>query len=349
MGIKGYKAFNKDMKCRGFQYEEGQIYEMEEEPNCCNNGFHFCENPLDTLNYYDLCNSEFAEVEAIGDIDKGNDDTKMATNKIKIGAKLDLKGFIKASFDFLWEKCKINDIEKDKMVQASSGEYSQLASSGEHSKLASSGEYSQLASSGEYSQLASSGEHSKLASSGDNSKLASSGYNSQLASSGCNSKLASSGYNSQLASSGDYSKLASSGYNSQLASSGKYSQLASSGYNSKLASSGYNSKLASSGYNSQLASSGDYSQLASSGEYSNISHDKGIENVVCNIGICGKAKGKKGDILVLAEYERLDLPEYNTYVYKPICVKSKKIDGKTIKEDAYYKLENKKFVEADND
>jgi hypothetical protein len=295
MGIKGYKAFNKDMKCRGFQYEEGQIYEMEEEPNCCNNGFHFCENPLDTLNYYDLCNSEFAEVEAIGDIDKGNDDTKMATNKIKIGAKLDLKGFIKASFDFLWEKCKINDIEKDKMVQASSGEYSQLASSGEHSKLASSG------------------------------------------------------YNSQLASSGDYSKLASSGYNSQLASSGKYSQLASSGYNSKLASSGYNSKLASSGYNSQLASSGDYSQLASSGEYSNISHDKGIENVVCNIGICGKAKGKKGDILVLAEYERLDLPEYNTYVYKPICVKSKKIDGKTIKEDAYYKLENKKFVEADND
>ena len=263
MGIKGYKAFNKDMTCRGFQYEENKEYEIEEKPKCCGNGFHFCENPLDTLNYYDLCNSTFAEVEAIGDINKPDkedrEDSKIATNKIKIGAKLDLTGFIKASVDFLWEKCKIKDKKQDEDVQASSGDYSQLASSGDNSKLASSG------------------------------------------------------------------------------------------YNSKLASSGDNSKLASSGYNSKLASSGDYSQLASSGYYSNISHDKGIENVVCNIGIYGKARGVKGDILVLAEYEKIDSPEYRTYVYKPICVKSKKIDGKIIKENTYYKLENKKFVEVEDD
>ena len=290
MEIKGYKAFNKDMTCRGFQYEENKEYEIEGKPKCCGNGFHFCENPLDTLNYYDLCNSTFAEVEAIGDINKPDkedrEDSKIATNKIKIGAKLNLTGFIKASVDFLWEKCKIKDKKQDEDVQASSGDYSQLASSG---------------------------------------------YYSQLASSGYNSKLASSGYNSKLASSGDNSQLASSGYNSQLASSG------------------YNSQLASSGDNSKLASSGDYSQLASSGYYSNISHDKGIENVVCNIGIYGKARGVKGDILVLAEYEKIDSSEYRTYVYKPICVKSKKIDGKIIKENTYYKLENKKFVEVEDD
>ena len=281
MGIKGYKAFNKDMTCRGFQYEENKEYEMEGKPKCCGNGFHFCENPLDTLNYYDLCNSTFAEVEAIGDINKPDkedrEDSKIATNKIKIGAKLDLTGFVKASVDFLWEKCKIKDKKQDEDVQASSGYNSQLASSGDYSQLASSGDYSQLASSGD------------------------------------NSKLASSGYNSQLASSGDYS---------QLASSGDYSQ---------------------------LASSGDYSQLASSGYYSNISHDKGIENVVCNIGIYGKARGLKGDILVLAEYKKINSPKYRTYVYKPICVKSKKIDGKIIKENTYYKLENKKFVEVEDD
>ena len=288
--MKGYKGFNKDMTCRGMQYEEGKIYKMEEEPKCCEKGYHFCENPLDTLDYYDLCDSAFAEVEAIGDINRPKEeerqDSKIATNKIKIGAKLDLTGFIKASIDFLWEKCKIKDKKQDEDVQASSG------------------------------------DNSKLASSGDNSKLASSGYNSQLASSGDNSKLASSGYNSKLA---------------------------SSGYNSKLASSGDNSKLASSGDYSQLASSGDYSQLASSGYYSNISHDKGIENVVCNIGIYGKARGIKGDILVLAEYKKIDSPKHRTYVYKPICVKSKKIDGKFIKENTYYKLENKKFVEVEDD
>ena len=243
--MKGYKGFNKDMTCRGMQYEEGKIYKMEEEPKCCEKGYHFCENPLDTLDYYDLCDSAFAEVEAIGDINRPKEeerqDSKIATNKIKIGAKLDLTGFIKASIDFLWEKCKIKDKKQDEDVQASSG------------------------------------------------------YNSQLASSG---------YNSKLASSGDYSKL---------------------------------------------ASSGDYSQLASSGYYSNISHDKGIENVVCNIGIYGKARGIKGDILVLAEYKKIDSPKHRTYVYKPICVKSKKIDGKFIKENTYYKLENKKFVEVEDD
>ena len=288
--MKGYKGFNKDMTCRGMQYEEGKIYKMEEEPKCCEKGYHFCENPLDTLDYYDLCDSAFAEVEAIGDINRPKEeerqDSKIATNKIKIGAKLDLTGFIKASIDFLWEKCKIKDKKQDEDVQASSGDNSQLASSGDYSKLASSG------------------------------------YNSQLASSGYNSQLASSGDNSQLASSGDYSQLASSGDNSQLASSGD---------------------------NSQLASSGDYSQLASSGYYSNISHDKGIENVVCNIGIYGKARGIKGDILVLAEYKKIDSPKHRTYVYKPICVKSKKIDGKFIKENTYYKLENKKFVEVEDD
>ena len=324
--MKGYKGFNKDMTCRGMQYEEGKIYKMEEEPKCCEKGYHFCENPLDTLDYYDLCDSAFAEVEAIGDINRPKEeerqDSKIATNKIKIGAKLDLTGFIKASIDFLWEKCKIKDKKQDEDVQASSGYYSQLASSGDNSQLASSGDYSQLASSGDNSQLASSGYYSKLASSGDNS---------------------------QLASSGDYSQLASSGDNSKLASSGDNSKLASSGYYSQLASSGYNSKLASSGDYSQLASSGDYSQLASSGYYSNISHDKGIENVVCNIGIYGKARGIKGDILVLAEYKKIDSPKHRTYVYKPICVKSKKIDGKFIKENTYYKLENKKFVEVEDD
>lgn len=130
--MKGYKAFNKDMTCRGFQYEENKEYEIEGKPKCCNNGFHFCENPLDTLNYYDLCNSTFAEVEVVGDINKPDkediEDSKIATNKIKIGAKLDLTGFIKASVDFLLEKCKIKDKKQYEDVRASSGNYIQLES-----------------------------------------------------------------------------------------------------------------------------------------------------------------------------------------------------------------------------
>ena len=78
-----------------------------------------------------------------------------------------------------------------------------------------------------------------------------------------------------------------------------------------------------------------------------MSHNEGIENVVCNVGIEGIAKGKKGDILVLAEYKEIYLDD-GRWVHKPVCVKTKKIDGKILKEDTFYKLENKKFVEAED-
>jgi len=192
---KGFKAFNKGLKCQNLQYEENTDYEIKEEPILCERGFHYCENPLDTLNYYDLCDSEFAEIEDSGKTK--SDSTKSVTNKIKIKAKLDLSGFIKASFDFLWKNC----------------DYSQLAASGYSSKLAASGDYSKLAASGDYSKLAASGDSSQLAASGDYSKLAASGDSSKLAASGDSSKLAASGDYSKLAASGDSSKLAASGKN----------------------------------------------------------------------------------------------------------------------------------------
>jgi len=175
---KGFKAFNKGLKCQNLQYEENTDYEIKEEPILCERGFHYCENPLDTLNYYDLCDSEFAEIEDSGKTK--SDSTKSVTNKIKIKAKLDLSGFIKASFDFLWKNCDYSKL-------AASGDSSQLAASGDYSKLAASGYSSQLAASGDSSKLAASGNSSKLAASGDSSKLAASGKNCICAAIGPNS------------------------------------------------------------------------------------------------------------------------------------------------------------------
>jgi len=209
--MKGYKAFDKDMKCRGFQYEVGKEY-GEPEAEICEKGFHFCENPLDVLSYYDLCESTFAEVEATGKTVGHDGNSKHATTKIKIKAKLDLAGFVKASVDFLLQKTKTPKGSGYDAKLASSGYDAKLASSGYYAQLASSGDSAKLASSGYYAQLASSGYYAQLASSGDSAKLASSGYYAQLASSG---------YYAQLASSGDSAKLASSGYDAQLELNGE--------------------------------------------------------------------------------------------------------------------------------
>ena len=135
--IKGYKAFNKNLTCRGFKFEVGKEYKHNGDIELCEKGFHFCENPLDILDFYDLTESEFAEVEAIGKTK--SDDKKIVTDKIKINSKIDLPMFIKASFDFLWKKCN------EKGLLENTKEILRKASSGYNSKLASSGDYSIIA------------------------------------------------------------------------------------------------------------------------------------------------------------------------------------------------------------
>ena len=263
--VKGFKAFNKGLVCRGFQYEEGKTYE-EEKADLCNRGFHFCENPLDVLAFYDLTTSEFATVEAFGNVQ--GDGKKSVTTKIKIGEKLDLPGFIKASIDFVLEKCK----------RENDGDSSQLVASGDSSQLVASGNSSQLVASGNASQLAASGNSSKLVASGNASQLAASGDFSQLVASG------------------NSSQLAASGYASKLVASGKCSKLAASGDSSKLAALGDSSKLAALGKYSKLAASGDSSQLELNGKYS----------VGACIGYDSKIKGKIGCWITLAEWKRDD-------------------------------------------
>ena len=106
---------------------------------------------------------------------------------------------------------------------------------------------------------------------------------------------------------------------------------------SQLAASGNGSQLAASGDYSQLAASGNYSKLAASGYYSKLELN-GLKSVGANIGVNGKIKGKKGDWIVLAEYDKNILP---------ICVKTVQIDGEKIKEDTFYQLKNGEFVEID--
>ncbi len=97
--MKTYKGFNKNMTCRGFQYEEGKEYKTEKAV-ACETGFHACEYPLDCFNYYSPNDSVFHEVEQDGDISKRNDDTKVASTKIKIGAEINIAGLVKAAIEY---------------------------------------------------------------------------------------------------------------------------------------------------------------------------------------------------------------------------------------------------------
>ena len=103
--IKSYKGFNKDMTCLDFQYEEGKEYETED-AKACDRGFHACEYPLDCLGYYNPAQSVYHEVEQSGKLSRKNDDSKVASTKIKIGAEISIAGMVKAAIEYTIERAK---------------------------------------------------------------------------------------------------------------------------------------------------------------------------------------------------------------------------------------------------
>jgi len=139
--IKSYKGFNKDMTCRGFQYEEGKEYE-EETADACHSGFHACEYPLDCLGYYSPNESVYHEVEQNGEFDRGEDDSKVASTKIKIGARLDISGLVKAAIDFTMSRVK-KEAESDEDYGASSatGNCGASSATGDYGASSATGDY----------------------------------------------------------------------------------------------------------------------------------------------------------------------------------------------------------------
>lgn len=93
--MKAYKGFDKNLKCRGFQYEIEKEYE-EQEVDLCNKGFHACTAPLDVFKYYAPATSRYCEVEIDGEIEKAVDDSKIAGTKIKIIREISLAELIAA-------------------------------------------------------------------------------------------------------------------------------------------------------------------------------------------------------------------------------------------------------------
>ena len=275
----GYKAFSKGMICQGKQYAENTVFEESGADSCCKKGvMHYCETPFDCLDYYPIVDSnadftEFAEVEPLDKVLV--QDNKRATKKLKIGAKLSFKDFIKAGISVLVESTKNIPNEEN-----SSGDWAKIGSSGDWAQLGSSGDWAKIGSSGNRAQLGSSGDWAQLGSSGDWAQLGSSGYGAKIGSSGGWAKIGSSGNRAKIGSSGNRAQIGSSGDCAQIGSSGDCAQIGSSGYGAK------------------IGSSGDCAQIGSSGDYA----------VVSAIGHNSMIKAKIGSWIVLAEYDEDSKP-----------------------------------------
>jgi hypothetical protein len=148
--INGYKGFDKDMTCRGFQYEEGKEYE-EEIADACHSGFHACEYPLDCFNYYSPNESVYHEVEQNGEFDRGEDDSKVASTKIKVGVRLDIAGLVKAAIDFTMSRVKKEaGSNEDYGASSATGYYGASSATGDYGASSATGYKGASSATGDY-------------------------------------------------------------------------------------------------------------------------------------------------------------------------------------------------------
>ena len=106
--MKCFKGFDKDLKCRDFQYEIGKEY-TEEKADICNCGFHACEFPMDVFNYYPPSDSRYCEVELEANNQKSSDDSKRVGKKISVKAEIGIAGIIKAGVEYIKEQVNWED------------------------------------------------------------------------------------------------------------------------------------------------------------------------------------------------------------------------------------------------
>ena len=171
--MKTYKGFDKDLRCRGFQYEVGKEYE-EKEAKACEKGFHACENPFDVFSYYPPCDgNRYCEVEQDGTLSEHGEDTKVASTKIKIGVELGLRGLIQAGVSLILDRVNWHDSAATntgyqsaatntgyKSAATNTGNYSAATNTGDQSAATNTGYKSAATNTGNYSAATNTGDQS---------------------------------------------------------------------------------------------------------------------------------------------------------------------------------------------
>ena len=156
--MKMYKGFDKNLKCRDFQYEIGKTY-TEDKAELCEVGFHACEHPLDCLNYYEPGESRYCEVDLDDVTDEHRDDSKRVGKKITVQGEIGIAGMVKAAVNIGIEEAK-SKTTGDRAHAATNGYRAHAATNGDWAHAATNGDWAHAATNGDWAHASVSGKES---------------------------------------------------------------------------------------------------------------------------------------------------------------------------------------------
>ncbi|ENT4514496.1 hypothetical protein ACFFVN_001822 [Salmonella enterica] len=265
--IVTFKGFNKDLKCRDFQFEIGKTFHHDGKVEACVSGFHACECPFDVFSYYSPADSRFAETISFGITNREEDgDTKIASASITIKAELTLPQFIQRGIEWIWSK-----IDKSLEQQIMCGNRSAATNTGNRSAATNTGNRSAATNTGYRSAATNTGDCSAATNTGNRSAATNTGYQSAAT---------------------------NTGYQSAATNTGNRSAATNTGYQSAATNTGNRSAATNTGNRSAATNTGNRSAATNTGNRS-AAEVSGSQSVAASLGIEGKARASEGGAIVL--------------------------------------------------
>ncbi|EBP9689673.1 hypothetical protein AU567_18715 [Salmonella enterica] len=323
--IVTFKGFNKDLKCRDFQFKIGKTFHHDGKVEACVSGFHACECPFDVFSYYPPAESRYAETISFGVIDREEiGDTKIASASITIKAELTLPQFIQRGIEWIWSK-----IDKSLEQQIMTGDWSAATNTGNWSAATNTGNQSAATNTGNWSAATNTGYRSAATNTGNWSAATNTGNQSAATNTGDWSAATNTG---------NWSAATNTGYRSAATNTGNRSAATNTGDRSAATNTGYRSAATNTGNWSAATNTGNQSAATNTGDWS-AAEVSGSQSVAASLGIEGKARASEGGAIVLC---------YRDEDGELIHIRASKVGENGIMPDIWYQLnEDGEFVECE--
>ncbi|EKS5392018.1 hypothetical protein QB961_002334 [Salmonella enterica] len=320
--IVTFKGFNKDLKCRDFQFEIGKTFHHDGKVEACGSGFHACECPFDVFSYYSPADSRFAETISFGITDREEDgDTKIASASITIKAELTLPQFIQRGIEWIWSK-----IDKSLEQQIMCGNWSAATNTGNRSAATNTGNWSAATNTGNWSAATNTGNRSAATNTGNWSAATNTGNWSAATNTGDWSAATNTG---------NWSAATNTGNRSAATNTGNWSAATNTGNRSAATNTGNWSAATNTGDWSAATNTGNWSAATNTGNRS-AAEVSGSQSVAAAFGIEGKARASEGGAIVLC---------YRDEDGELIHIRASKVGENGIMPNTWYQLnEDGEFV-----
>ncbi len=312
--MKVYKATDKDMKCRGFQYELGKTAEVEGDIELCEKGLHACEMPLDVLGYYNTPGdgSRYFEAELEEVSDKKSDDTKRVGKKLTLSAEIGIPGLVKAQVEYVKAQCAF-----DNAIKKANDEKKNHAT-GESGAASATGESGAASATGWRGAASATGERGAASATGERGAASATGKRGAASATGWSGAASATGWSGAASATGKRGAASATGWSGAASATGESGAASATGWSGAASATGERGAASATGWSGAASATGKYC-------------------VAMTTGFFGRVMGNVGNAIVCVE--RRDNGEI-------AAILAGIVDGETLKPGVWYTVKNGQWVEV---